>query len=70
MMHQFGFKYPPEAFHRSIIIAITFTAHWNDLPNCCIDSGNHAHSIGHLDLSEQLALYPYVYLQLHEIMPV
>lgn len=30
MVHQLGFKYSPEAFHWSIIIAVTFTAHRSD----------------------------------------
>ena len=30
MTHQLGFKYSPEAFHWSIIIVVTFTAHGSD----------------------------------------
>ena len=30
MMYQFGFKYPPEAFHRRIIIAVPFATHGSD----------------------------------------
>lgn len=42
----------------------------NHRSNVALEAIDAMIEIGHLDLSEKLASYPDVYLQLHEIMPV